>query len=142
MKPFLALVFSVTFVAGALWGTTWISRHLHPQPPTLKTIEEARNEARQNHKFLMVEFGADWCSDCLELARTMREPETQPFLQNLNLVKVDVGEFNRNLEIARSLGVDVNQGIPAAVFFPPNGIPPSREVGNAQILAYLHRFVQ
>jgi hypothetical protein len=29
-------------------------------------------------------------------------------------VNVDVGEFNRNLDVARSLGVDVIQGIPAA----------------------------
>lgn len=90
----------------------------------------------------MVEFGADWCSDCRNLAKTLHEPQMQPYLNNLNLLKVDVGEFNRNLDIARSLGIDVNQGIPAAVFFPPNGVQPAREVGNAQILAYLRQVQQ
>ena len=29
-------------------------------------IAEARARAARNHKFLMVEFGADWCSDCAQ----------------------------------------------------------------------------
>jgi hypothetical protein len=51
--------------------------------------------------------------------------------------KIDVGEFNRNLDIAQSLGVDVMQGIPVAVFFAPIGSSTSTRQGTDQILAYL-----
>jgi len=34
---------------------------------TAEMLDKARASAQINHKFLMVEFGADWCSDCLEL---------------------------------------------------------------------------
>jgi len=54
-----------------------ISRHLirHRQRSftatgvTLNMIRQTRNRARVNHKVLMVEFGADWCSDCQNLAK-------------------------------------------------------------------------
>jgi hypothetical protein len=48
-----------------------------------------------------------------------------------------VGEFNRHLDIARALGVDLTQGIPAAVFFKPDGAESTPKVGNRQILDYV-----
>ena len=42
--------------------------------------------------------------------------------QHFVRLSIDVGEFNRNLGLAKSLGVDVVQsGIPAAAFFTPDG---------------------
>jgi hypothetical protein len=36
-------------------------------------------------------------------------------------VNVDVGKFNRNRDVAKSLGVTLTRGIPVAVFFDPQG---------------------
>jgi thioredoxin 1 len=105
-------------------------------------INHARAEARLNHRILMVEFGANWCSDCQELAKELDERGTSVYMKtHVDVVQVDVGEFNRNLDIARSLGIDVNQGIPAAVFIPPIAVPPANRVGNTQILEYIHELM-
>lgn len=123
MKPYLLVLLGI-LLAGC------------KQNP-LSSIGKARAAAELHHKFLMVEFGADWCSDCRELARTLEQNRRDQIRQYVDVVKVDVGEFNRNLDVARSLHVDVNQGIPTAVFFPPAGSQPRIEVGNKQILSYL-----
>ena len=57
--------------------------------------------------------------------------------EHFDVVGVDVGEFDRNVDVARALGIDMNQGIPAAVFFAPAGIQSSRRVGVNPILEYL-----
>ena len=105
---------------------------------TLQSINDSRQMARRNHRYLMVEFGADWCTDCRQLSEQLREQKTQATLaERFTVVHIDVGEFNRHLDIARALGVDVNQGIPAAVFFDPDGSELSPKVGKRQILEYV-----
>jgi len=85
-------------------------------------IDAALRIARQRRHFLMVEFGADWCGDCRALAATLATPDLQEyFKQHFDLLKVDVGQFDRNVDLAKSVGVDINQGIPTAVFFAPDG---------------------
>jgi thioredoxin len=111
-------------------------------------LDQALRGARAQQKVLMVEFGANWCSDCVALSRHFEQEETRDYLQkHFLLLKVDVGEFNRNLDMAKSLGVDINQGIPAAVFFAPDGsrigatnggeLASSGKYGSNQILAFL-----
>jgi thiol:disulfide interchange protein len=105
---------------------------------TLQSVDDARQKAQGNHKFLMVEFGADWCNDCRQLSRQLLEPKIQATMaERFTVIHVDVGEFNRHLDIAGALGVDVNQGIPAAVFFEPDGSESSPKVGNRKILEYV-----
>jgi hypothetical protein len=68
----------------------------------------------------------------------LSEQKTQSTLgERFIVMNVDVGEFNRHLDVARGLGVDVNQGIPAAIFFKPDGSESSRKLGNRQILEYI-----
>jgi thiol:disulfide interchange protein len=107
---------------------------------TLQSVDDARQKAQRNHKYLMVEFRADWCSDCRMLSRQLLESQTQATIaERFMVVQVDVGEFNRNLDIARALGVDVNQGIPAAAFFEPDGRVSFPRIGNRQILEYVKK---
>jgi thioredoxin 1 len=88
-------------------------------------IAEARARATRNHKFLMVEFGAGWCTDCAQLSKSLEdEKRRDQFRKEFELLYVDVGEFNRNLDIAKSLGIDVTEAIPTAAFFPPNSDQP------------------
>ena len=129
------LILSSIVLAAAI---LWISYYRNHKTSALQAVSQARVEARLNHKILMVEFEADWCSDCRNLARSLQEPEIRDYLsKHVEVVKVDVGQFNRNLDVVRLLDVDVNQGIPAAIFLPEND-PITVETGNAQILSYLH----
>ena len=89
-------------------------------------LNEARAKAHANHKFLMIEFSADWCSDCLELSQRLKEREVRDHLKDHFVIfNVDVGRFDLNVDIAKSLGVNVTEGIPTAVFYPPDGAVPS-----------------
>jgi thioredoxin 1 len=106
-------------------------------------LDKARASAQINHKFLMVEFGADWCSDCLELSKELETGAVRNYLkEHFVVLNVDVGQFNLNIDVAKSLGVDIDQGIPTAVFFPPSRTVPSKRLGANQILAYLNDVVE
>jgi thioredoxin len=120
----------------------------HNVKVTPAMLDQALRGARAQHKVLMVEFGANWCSDCVALSQHFEQEETRDYLQqHFVLFKVDVGEFDRNLDMAKSLGVDISQGIPAAAFFAPDGnrigatnsgeLASSGKYGSNQILAFL-----
>jgi len=106
-------------------------------------LDKARGNASMNHKFLMVEFGAGWCGDCLELSKALETPLLRDLLETRFVVlNVDVGQFNRNIDLALSLGVDVNEGIPRAVFLGPGGDVLARKLGTNQILSYLQSVIE
>jgi thioredoxin 1 len=120
---------------------------------TPSMMSEALNKAKAEKKFLMVEFGANWCEDCIVLARNLEEGETRDYFQkHFVILKVDVGQFDRNLDVAKSLGADLNKGIPTAVFFAPDGnrvggtnkgeLEPSRKYGTKQIHAFLKEIAE
>src|SRR5512147_521168 len=89
--------------------------------PRLSAIDKAFKQAQAQNKILMVEFGADWCADCVVLTRTLNEGATKKYFeQHFVIVSVDVGQFDRNIDIMKSLNVKTG-AIPTAVFFNPDG---------------------
>jgi len=116
-------------------------------------LDAARKQATSQQKFLMVEFGANWCEDCIVLADNLEKGETRDYFQkHFVVLKVDVGQFDKNLDIAKSLGVTLDKGIPTAVFFAPDGskvgatnngeLEPSRKYGTKQIYAFLKEIAE
>jgi thioredoxin 1 len=116
-------------------------------------IEYAIKKAQALHKILMVEFGADWCEDCVVLERHLSEgPAHDYFQKHFLLLKVDIGQSDRNLDVAGSLGLDINHGIPAALFYGPDGkqigatnngeLEPSRNYNAKHILLFLKDIVE
>ena len=84
-------------------------------------VQQALAAAKADKVPVLLVFGANWCEDCraLDLAlKTGRNAELMA--KEFKLVKVDVGNFNRNLDIDRMYGDPIKMGIPAAVLLSPD----------------------
>ena len=61
-------------------------------------------------------FGANWCEDCRALDKALKEGKNAELMQQqFKVVKVDVGNFDHNLDVAQTYGNPLKKGIPAAV---------------------------
>ncbi|MEO8755533.1 MAG: thioredoxin family protein [Casimicrobiaceae bacterium] len=70
---------------------------------------------------VLVVFGANWCEDCRALDAALKSGRNAALLgRSFQVVKVDVGHFDRNLDIAESYGNPIKKGIPAAVVLSPD----------------------
>ena len=91
------------------------------------------------------------CPDGM-MRQTFSFTSTRSFVAcTFEFVNVDVGDFDKNSEVAQELGVKVN-GIPLAVFFSPDGRPicdtsrgelePSRHYTSREILGFLREVAE
>jgi protein disulfide-isomerase len=85
-------------------------------------IERALANAQADGRLVLLDFGANWCPDCVVLSTLLEDPSVQPYLQdNFHVVKIDVGEWDKNLDISQHYGSPIDNGIPAVVVLAPNG---------------------
>jgi thiol-disulfide isomerase/thioredoxin len=84
-------------------------------------LTAARARAKGAHKLLLIDFGGNWCADCRVLAGVMEQPEMRPFLkQHYEVLTVDVGVFNRNMDIPAHYGFKHIEGVPAVFVVDPS----------------------
>jgi len=84
-------------------------------------IRQALSQAAQARVPVLVVFGANWCGDCKMLDKEMKEGTSAPLIaREFRVVKVDVGKFDRNLDVAESYGVPLKKGIPAVAVLSPD----------------------
>ena len=68
-------------------------------------VAKARAEAKRHGKLLLIDLGGNWCGDCRVLAGTLELPGVKAFLdRHYEFVAVDVGRFERNLQIPAHYG--------------------------------------
>jgi protein disulfide-isomerase len=82
-------------------------------------------------------FGANWCGDCQSLAASIKNGASASLLsRDFKIVKVNVGHFDKNLDVAKSYGVPLEKGIPAVVILSPKNeilyVTKEGELANAQ----------
>ena len=71
-------------------------------------------QAKADHRPVLVVFGANWCPDCRALDLAMKNGRNADLISSeFRVVKVDVGRFDRNVEVADKYGVPLKKGIPA-----------------------------
>jgi protein disulfide-isomerase len=79
-------------------------------------IKQALAQATIAKTPVIVVFGANWCGDCQMLSKAMKTGSSAPLLaHDFQIVKVNVGHFDKNLDIAEAYGVPLKKGIPAVV---------------------------
>jgi thioredoxin 1 len=85
-------------------------------------IKQAVAKAGTDQKSVIVVFGANWCGDCKMLDAAMKTGSSAPLLaHDFQIVKVNVGRFDKNVDLAKSYGVPLDKGIPAVVILSPVG---------------------
>lgn len=79
-------------------------------------IRQALTQAATTKTPIIIVFGANWCGDCKMLDSAMKHGASAPLLaRDFKIVKVNVGHFDKNLDVAKSYGVPLAKGIPAVV---------------------------
>jgi len=113
-------------------------------------IKQALTQAATAKTPVIVVFGANWCGDCRALDVAMKTGASAPLLsRDFKIVKVNVGEFDKNVDIAESYGVPLKKGIPAVVIISPNNevlyatrageLADARKMGDTAIYEFFKR---
>lgn len=84
-------------------------------------VAAAKARAAKAHKLLLIDLGGNWCLDCRLLAGTVEQQPLKGWLEKrYELVTVDVGRFDKNLQIQRSYGISGRlQGVPSVLVVDP-----------------------
>lgn len=90
-----------------------------PHADAAAGITAALTAAKKDGRPVLIDFGADWCMDCRVLGARFQEPGPSARLAKYHVVTVDVGEFDRNLNVAARYVNLQTSGIPALVVLDP-----------------------
>ena len=84
-------------------------------------VKQALNAAKKSQMPVLVIFGANWCKDCRALDQALSTGRNSELVKReFRVVKVDVGNFDKNLDLAEAYGNPIKKGIPAAVVLSPD----------------------
>jgi ketosteroid isomerase-like protein len=117
----------------------------------LREIAEALAATAKSHKRVLLIFGGNWCYDCHVLDEAFHLPEIAPTLnRNFVVAHIDIGEYNKNLDVAKKYEVPLERGVPAAAVLDGNGkllfsqknqeFEKARSLAPDDILAFLNKW--
>jgi len=85
-------------------------------------IRRALATAGKQHKNVLLDFGGNWCIDCHILENAFHQPRIAPLLNdNYIVVRVDVGKYDKNLDLAKKYHVDLQKGVPSLAVLDAQG---------------------
>jgi thiol:disulfide interchange protein len=85
-------------------------------------IRQALLTAGATHKHVLLVFGGNWCLDCHALDLYLHDPGNASLLAaNYVPVNVNIGEYDKNLGLARKYDIPLDKGVPALVVLDGSG---------------------
>ena len=126
--------------------------HLYPAPEEAQAdLAGALSAAAKEHKRVLVVFGANWCYDCHVLDATFHSKELAPLVEaNYKVVHINIGENDKNLDIAQRYLVPLEKGIPCLVVLGSDGklvfsqrqgeFENSYKIGISDVAGFLNRW--
>ena len=83
-------------------------------------IATALHDAAATKEPVLLIFGANWCKDCNALDHSLKTGRNAALMGKFKVVKVDVGNFDHNVDISTAYGNATKKGIPSAVILSPD----------------------
>ena len=85
-------------------------------------IEAALSSAAKDHKRVLLVFGGNWCYDCHVLDATFHSKGIAALIDaNFHVVHVNVGDYDKNLDLANKYEVPLKKGVPSLAVLDPDG---------------------
>jgi thioredoxin 1 len=96
---------------------------LYPESADAKQeIAEVLAHASTAKKRVLLVFGANWCYDCDVLDAAFKHPSIEPLIRNnFEVVHVDIGKADKNLDVCAKYEIPLEKGIPALAVLDANG---------------------
>lgn len=126
--------------------------NLYPAPEDAPAdLAAALAGASTDHKRVILVFGGNWCYDCQVLNAAFHSPALAPLVDsNFHVVHINIGEGNKNLDLAAKYDVPLNKGVPALAVLDSDGkllysqqqgeFEDSVRIGPADIKAFLDKW--
>ena len=116
-------------------------------------LDNAITEASKENKHVLIEMGANWCPDCRTLGKYFQREDIKAWLdKHFIVVTVDIGNWDKNLEIVERYGNPISEGIPSLVVLDSKGVmqfatlagelATAREMSGDDLIGWLKEHIQ
>ncbi|HZD93266.1 MAG TPA: thioredoxin family protein [Candidatus Sulfotelmatobacter sp.] len=142
--------------AGAQWKKVPLQAPARPNPQLYRADANATQDinralvmAAREHKRVLLNFGGNWCLDCHVLDNAFHQPRIAPLLNdNFVVVHVDVGRYDKNLDLAKRYRVNLEKGVPSlavlsargAVLYSTVDFERARVLSEEDVIAFLEKW--
>jgi thiol:disulfide interchange protein len=126
MKSIKLIAFAALLALAACKATPpaqIVNHSIYPDPSQAHVdLAAALQTAATTHKRVLLDFGGNWCGDCMVLDLYFHDPGNLPILQaNYVLVDINIGHYDANLDLAQKYGIPLSKGVPALAVLDENG---------------------
>ncbi len=121
-----------------------VSQPVTPEEPALydenavatEQIAAALAKAKKENRRVLIQWGGNWCGWCIKLDEHIRSDRElrRKLLYEYDVVHIDIGRFDKNTELATSLGADLKaNGVPFLTILDADGKPiANQETGSLE----------
>ena len=127
-------------------------RDIYPAPEQASAdLSAALKIAASQHRRVILDFGGNWCPDCHVLDIYMHDSTNAPILDaHYVLVHINIGQKDRNLDIAARYDIPLDKGVPALAVLDEHGkllysqrtgeFEPMRHMESSAVTQFLQRW--
>jgi len=123
----------------------------HPGADAKAEIKEAIEHAGKERRSVILIFGGNWCYDCHVLDLAFHRADLAPVVaKNYEVVHVDIGQYDKNLDVAAQYNVPLKKGVPALAVLDSKGkllysqtngeFEKARSLAPEDLLAFLNKW--
>lgn len=99
-------------------------------------IAAALAKAKKENRRVLIQWGGNWCGWCIKLNEHIRGDRElrRKLLYEYDIVHIDIGHFDKNIDLAASLGADLKaNGVPFLTVLDADGKPvANQETGSLE----------